>query len=241
MDTPILRLLIHRKIDEGSLPHDRMPHVWDGPGNGETCDGCGDTVTTAQMIMEGCCRERIRGAVSRCLLSHLGRRAPVHGERAANSSCTGFAESTERHHERRDSFLSPLATPLAVHVASAQHRAQRRPARRADSTMHSYACSHGQSSFGRGRSVPTLESEMPHPAIFQSRPRVHRAEYHPHRHLGGPHEPSDPAIPRPRSADRACSAFGRGLAMGPVETAIVCGLLIATMSVAGFVLTISLQ
>ncbi len=53
MDTPMLRLLIHRKIDEGSLPHDRMPRVWDGPGNGETCDGCGDAVTKAQTIMEG--------------------------------------------------------------------------------------------------------------------------------------------------------------------------------------------
>jgi hypothetical protein len=27
--------------------------MWGGPGNGETCDGCGETVSKSQMVMEG--------------------------------------------------------------------------------------------------------------------------------------------------------------------------------------------
>ena len=53
MDTPILRLMIQGKIAEGRLPHDSMPRMWGGPGDGHTCDGCGDSVTKAQMEMEG--------------------------------------------------------------------------------------------------------------------------------------------------------------------------------------------
>ena len=51
MDKPILRLLIHEKLVDGRLPHDRIPRTRGGPGNGETCDGCGEIVTQAQMIM----------------------------------------------------------------------------------------------------------------------------------------------------------------------------------------------
>jgi hypothetical protein len=53
MDTPLLRLLIQGKIADGRLPHAPMPSMWGGPGNGETCDGCGEIVSLAQLIIDG--------------------------------------------------------------------------------------------------------------------------------------------------------------------------------------------
>jgi len=53
MDEPIIRLPIQYKLADGRLPHDHIPRIWDGPGSGETCDGCGETVTNAQMVMGG--------------------------------------------------------------------------------------------------------------------------------------------------------------------------------------------
>ena len=53
MDQPILRLLIQEKLADGRLSHDRNPRVLGGLGKGEPCDGCGETVTIAQMGMEG--------------------------------------------------------------------------------------------------------------------------------------------------------------------------------------------
>ena len=41
------------KLADGQLPHDSIPRMWGGPGNGETCDGCGEIVTKTQMLMEG--------------------------------------------------------------------------------------------------------------------------------------------------------------------------------------------
>jgi hypothetical protein len=52
MDQPFLRLLIQEKLADGRLPRAPIPRVWSGPGHGETCDGCGETVTNAQMVME---------------------------------------------------------------------------------------------------------------------------------------------------------------------------------------------
>jgi len=52
MDKPILRLRIQEKLAAGRLPHEDQPRVWGGLGNGETCDGCGETVTKAQMGIE---------------------------------------------------------------------------------------------------------------------------------------------------------------------------------------------
>ena len=51
MNQPILRLLIQEKLAAGRLPHNHIPRFWSGPGNGETCDGCGETVTGTQMLM----------------------------------------------------------------------------------------------------------------------------------------------------------------------------------------------
>lgn len=53
MDRPVLRIMIRERLADGRLPHNHIPRLWGGPGNGETCDGCGETVTKGQMLMEG--------------------------------------------------------------------------------------------------------------------------------------------------------------------------------------------
>jgi hypothetical protein len=53
MDKPILRTLIQEKLTEGRLPHDHVLRIWSCPGNRETCDACGETVTKAQTLMKG--------------------------------------------------------------------------------------------------------------------------------------------------------------------------------------------
>ena len=53
MEERLTRLLIRAKLADGRLPHDSIPRVWGGPGNGETCDGCEEIVVKAQMIIEG--------------------------------------------------------------------------------------------------------------------------------------------------------------------------------------------
>jgi hypothetical protein len=52
MDQPFLRLLIQEKLAAGRLARAPIPRMWGGPGHGETCDGCGEIVTGAQMVME---------------------------------------------------------------------------------------------------------------------------------------------------------------------------------------------
>jgi hypothetical protein len=51
MDHPI-RDLIRERLADGRLPYTPIPRTWGGPGSGETCDGCGKTVTTAQLVIE---------------------------------------------------------------------------------------------------------------------------------------------------------------------------------------------
>jgi hypothetical protein len=53
MTPDALHLLIRQKLADGRLPHNHIPRVWGGPGAGETCDGCGEIVQKAQLIMEG--------------------------------------------------------------------------------------------------------------------------------------------------------------------------------------------
>lgn len=53
MDRLTLTLLIRKKLADGRLPHNHIPRLWGGPASGETCDGCDETVTKGQMIMEG--------------------------------------------------------------------------------------------------------------------------------------------------------------------------------------------
>ena len=52
MDQPLIRLLIQERLAEGRLPRMPISHFWGGPGNGETCDGCGETVTNVELVME---------------------------------------------------------------------------------------------------------------------------------------------------------------------------------------------
>jgi hypothetical protein len=51
VEQPLLRLLIQEKLADGRLPHDHFPRVRSGPGSGERCDGCGETVTAGQTVM----------------------------------------------------------------------------------------------------------------------------------------------------------------------------------------------
>jgi hypothetical protein len=48
MEPPLLRLLIQEKLADGRLPATPLPRLWTGAGHGQTCDGCGETITTAQ-------------------------------------------------------------------------------------------------------------------------------------------------------------------------------------------------
>jgi hypothetical protein len=52
MNQLVLRLLIQDKLADGRLPRDPFPSIRSHQGNGETCDGCEGTVTSAQMLME---------------------------------------------------------------------------------------------------------------------------------------------------------------------------------------------
>ena len=56
MDQPVVRLMIQGKLADGRLPHDYISRIGGGPGDGETCDGCGEIVTKARMMMEGSTR-----------------------------------------------------------------------------------------------------------------------------------------------------------------------------------------
>jgi hypothetical protein len=53
MESQALRLLLRAKLADGRLPHDHIPRIWSGPGNNESCDACEETISKAQMIMEG--------------------------------------------------------------------------------------------------------------------------------------------------------------------------------------------
>ena len=53
MEPLIVRLLIREKLANGCLPSHAILRMVSVPGAGETCDGCGGTVTPAQLLMEG--------------------------------------------------------------------------------------------------------------------------------------------------------------------------------------------
>jgi hypothetical protein len=52
MDQDILRLIIRGKLADGRLPLNRMPKLWGGPGNGESCDACDSIVTKDEGVIE---------------------------------------------------------------------------------------------------------------------------------------------------------------------------------------------
>ncbi len=51
MTQPVLRLLIQEKLDAGRLPYNSLPPYSGGPGHGETCDACEETVTVEQHVI----------------------------------------------------------------------------------------------------------------------------------------------------------------------------------------------
>jgi hypothetical protein len=53
MDQQALRVLIRQKLTDRSLPHNGIPKVWGGPGNGEICDACALVIERNQFVMEG--------------------------------------------------------------------------------------------------------------------------------------------------------------------------------------------
>lgn len=53
MEDRALRLTIRAKLETGRLPHESIPRAWGGSGNGQTCDGCDETITKAEYMMEG--------------------------------------------------------------------------------------------------------------------------------------------------------------------------------------------
>lgn len=53
MEDHTLRAYIRTKIENGHLPaHDGGTRVWGGQGHGETCNGCEETITKDQLVME---------------------------------------------------------------------------------------------------------------------------------------------------------------------------------------------
>ena len=52
-DHGFLHLLIQRKLDDGRLPHNSIPRIWGGPGDGEACDACEEPIPKNQLLMEG--------------------------------------------------------------------------------------------------------------------------------------------------------------------------------------------
>jgi hypothetical protein len=52
MTERILRALIQEKLVAGRLPYTSIPRLWGGPGSGEICDGCDETVRKDQMVLE---------------------------------------------------------------------------------------------------------------------------------------------------------------------------------------------
>ena len=53
MNSLSLRQLIRDKLADGRLPHDSIPRVWGGPGNGESCHACEMVIPQTAFIMEG--------------------------------------------------------------------------------------------------------------------------------------------------------------------------------------------
>ena len=53
MNDEALHILIAHKLQDDRLPRNSVPRVLGGPGKGETCDACGDTITKEQLGIEG--------------------------------------------------------------------------------------------------------------------------------------------------------------------------------------------
>jgi hypothetical protein len=60
MNSASIRQLIRQKLADGRLPHNSIPRVWGGPGNGESCQACEEVISGGECIIEGI-RENGRG------------------------------------------------------------------------------------------------------------------------------------------------------------------------------------
>ena len=81
MEDHALRLYIRAKLsNDHMLPFDSVSHVWGGPGNGETCDGCEETVTKTQIVMENldATGSGVQFHVACFYVWDAERRAPIH-------------------------------------------------------------------------------------------------------------------------------------------------------------------
>ena len=53
MDDDLARQLIRHRLQDGRLPRDRVVRVWEMPGNGHACDGCGLPLAKNQTSVRG--------------------------------------------------------------------------------------------------------------------------------------------------------------------------------------------
>jgi hypothetical protein len=115
MDQPILRLLIREKLADGRLPHTPVPRVWSGSGSGETCDGCGQTVTKAEMAMEGLDAKGcgVQFHVACFHVWDVERQAPGHGPSARLPARSAFRAPDARPETRPWSRSAPSARPAS--------------------------------------------------------------------------------------------------------------------------------
>ena len=52
MDQSVIVALIRERLAAGRLPHDHLPLIRSGPADGEPCDGCEESVTRTQTLVE---------------------------------------------------------------------------------------------------------------------------------------------------------------------------------------------
>lgn len=45
-----LHFVIRGKLASGEVPHNGIPRIWGGPGNGEKCDACQNVIRTGQLL-----------------------------------------------------------------------------------------------------------------------------------------------------------------------------------------------
>jgi hypothetical protein len=45
-----LHYVIRGKLASGEVPHNGIPRIWGGPGNGEKCDACQNVIRTGQLL-----------------------------------------------------------------------------------------------------------------------------------------------------------------------------------------------
>ena len=123
MDQPFLRLLIQEKLADGRLPRAPIPRMWGGPGHGETCDGCGEIVTSAQTVMENLDDRRTAG--SSCT-SHAS---------TSGTSSVRFGDASRASVFRPDPGSELPAPVRAGHGHRARRQPGRRPARHRDARV----------------------------------------------------------------------------------------------------------